>query len=86
MHLSVIIKELVDSSARILLGFMPLSGVERQCTVETCQSNLVSIFRPVDVYMVVHGVLIDRVDAILYYFLDDLHVLHVEDKSDSSVE
>lgn len=86
MHFVVIHEELLDSGLLIPVHTVGLISIETKSAEETREGDIVTICTKVDVNLVVHGELIDRVDAILNYLLDDAKAFGVEDENKSSVE
>ena len=86
MHPIIIVEELLNSGALVLNLFVMLCRIQTQRSINTWESNVVSILWEVDVNRIVHGKLIDWIDSIFYNFLNDLHALDVVKDGDAAVE
>lgn len=86
MHLVVVHEELLDPRRQVPLHPMMLVRVQTEGAKIARKGDVVSVGAEVDVDLVVHRELIDRVDAILDDFLHDAHPFCVEDEDEAAIE
>lgn len=86
MHSIIIGKELLNSCVLILDGFVMLSWVQTQRSINWWKCYVISILWKINVNSIVHGKLIDWVNSIFYYFLNDLHALNIIQDRDATVK
>lgn len=86
MHLIVIREELLDSGTTILAFDVRVCRVQTQCSKHRAECYVLSVLAPIDIHVIVHGELIDRIDAVLDDLLHDLLLPDVVDDTCSSIE
>lgn len=86
MHCIIVHEELLHSSSQVALNLVVLVGVETQGSKVTRKSNIVTVGRKVNVDLVVHCELVNRINTVFYNFLNDTHALSIKDEHESTIE
>ena len=86
MHLIIIHEKLLDPRHQIPLHPVMLVRIQAQSAEVTRESDVVTISAEVDIDLVVHRELVDRVNTVLNNFLHDAHSFGVEDEHKSTIK